>query len=219
MRQAPYLDTCTVGTDLRKLAMDGFPASNLLGCDLRRDFIEAGYRLFQDKETSPITFFTSDIFDLSTTQASEASTIPLREVKSLEDLKGRLTYIYTGALFHLFDEDMQYSLASRLALLLNLDQPAIIFGRHQGLLKAGLFDFPPTRFVLFVSLVHHQLLTLISVKDTDIHPIPGPSCGKRSSQSSRARIFATSRVSAQAYFSGTEHEYMFWSVNIASEVA
>ena len=96
--------------------MDGFPAGNLLGCDLRQDFIEAGYKLYQDKETCPITFFTSNIFDLSIAPSTEVSTTPLREVKSLEDLKGRLTYIYTGALFHLFDEDTQYALAYRLAL-------------------------------------------------------------------------------------------------------
>ena len=34
-----------MGTDVRKLVADGYPGANVLGCDLRRAFIDSGYTL------------------------------------------------------------------------------------------------------------------------------------------------------------------------------
>lgn len=143
-----------MGTDLRKLALDGFPATNLLGCDLRQGFIDAGHKLYQDKGTCQITFFTSDIFELSTTPPAEVPNTPIHMVKSLEDLRGRLTYVYTGALFHLFNERLQYTLASRLLLLLDFTKPVVIFGRHYGLPKEGVnHDFKLAYVLLYANSV------------------------------------------------------------------
>lgn len=125
-----------MGTDVRKLVHDGYPASNVLGCDLRQEFIDYGYELYSDKDKCAIRFFANDIFELpyptSNTRAGETL--------SLASLTGQLTHIYTGALFHLFDEPTQYALALRLTTLLKRDSGAIIFGRHQGLETEGLID-------------------------------------------------------------------------------
>ncbi|KAI0693936.1 hypothetical protein C8T65DRAFT_667456 [Cerioporus squamosus] len=133
-----FLDLgCMMGTDVRKLAYDGYPASHILGCDLREEYIELGYTLFRDKETCPIRFFASNVFDLPAsppaTGPDTSKALDIATVSDLSQLYGSLTHIYTGALFHLFDKESQYGLALRLARLLKHEPGAVIFGRHQGL--------------------------------------------------------------------------------------
>ncbi|KAI0764911.1 hypothetical protein C8Q74DRAFT_1450053 [Fomes fomentarius] len=142
-----FLDLgCMMGTDVRRLVHDGYPASRILGCDLRPEYIESGYTLFSDKGTCAIHFIAADIFDLptiiapSTASAEPAHTPDLGSVTDLSQLMGTLSHIYTGALFHLFDEETQYGLAVRLALLLKKTPGAVVFGRHQGLEKEGYID-------------------------------------------------------------------------------
>ncbi|KAI0635218.1 hypothetical protein C8Q77DRAFT_690272 [Trametes polyzona] len=139
---ALFLDLgCCMGTDVRKLVLDGYPAARVLGCDLRPEYIELGYELFGDADRCPIRFFTSNVFDLPTEPVNAAETLPdPSTVSDLSQLRGSLTHIYTGALFHLFDEETQYGLAVRLATLLRLCPGAVIFGRHQGLKEEGYID-------------------------------------------------------------------------------
>ncbi|EJF63731.1 hypothetical protein DICSQDRAFT_167780 [Dichomitus squalens LYAD-421 SS1] len=141
-----FLDLgCHMGTDLRKLVYDGYPASNVVGCDLRQEYFDFGYELFGDRDRCPIRFFAGNIFDLPDVAAHTAvvqETHPpnLASVDNLSQLRGNLTHIYTGALFHLFNEETQYQLAIRLALLLKRTPGAIVFGRHHGLEHAGKVD-------------------------------------------------------------------------------
>ncbi|KAM5537134.1 hypothetical protein V8D89_009280 [Ganoderma adspersum] len=144
-----FLDLgCHMGTDLRKLVCDGYPASNVIGCDLRRQYFDLGYELFGDADRCPIRFFAGNIFELSDAAApapdfaQETNHGPpdLTSVTNLSQLCGTLTHIYTGALFHLFNEETQYGLALRLAVLLKRSPGATVFGRHQGLEKAGIID-------------------------------------------------------------------------------
>ena len=134
-----------VGTDLRKLVFDGYPASNVIGCDLRPEYVDLGYELFGDRDRCPIRFITGNIFDLPdkaapTDVAEETSPPSLTSVNDLAQLRGALTHVYTGALFHLFDEETQYKLALRLALLVKRSPGAVIFGRHQGLKVEGMIE-------------------------------------------------------------------------------
>ncbi len=136
-----------VGTDLRKLVSDGYPASNVIGCDLRPQYFDFGYELFGDADRCPIRFFAGNIFDLPDNPsppgpdlAQETSPPGLASAINLSQLRGTLTHIYTGALFHLFDEEAQYMLAVRLAVLLKRSPGAMVFGRHQGLEKAGKIE-------------------------------------------------------------------------------
>ena len=52
-------------------------------------------------------------------------------MSSLSDLLGRVAVIYTGALFHLFEEEKQYDLAKRVATFVKHSPGTIIFGRHE----------------------------------------------------------------------------------------
>ncbi|KAF9567989.1 hypothetical protein CPC08DRAFT_702809 [Agrocybe pediades] len=138
---------CCMGTDLRKLVQDGYPTNktntNVYGVDLLPDFVSEGYKLYRDgPETStptPIKFFADDIFTVPLTADG-----PIAEgtASSLKDLRGKIDILYAGALFHLFDEEKQFALAERLAVLINTKYSAdrnnnevIIFGRHIGSLE------------------------------------------------------------------------------------
>jgi len=136
-----FLDIgCCMGTDVRKLVQDGYPAHHVFGCDIRPEFIRAGYDLYQDENDCRIRFFSSDVFDVPVNAASVKVDVPLPSVSNLSDLTNRVTHIYAGALFHLFDEATQYAIAVRMATLIRRGTGAIIFGRHQGLDPAGMID-------------------------------------------------------------------------------
>lgn len=129
-----------MGSDVRKLVLDGYPARNVAGVDLRQQFLDLGYRLYGS--SWDINFFTSDIFNVPYPFSKDASIddTPILDVKNLTQLRGRITHFYTGALFHLFDEATQYALALRVAELLKREPGAIVFGRHQGLSEAGYIN-------------------------------------------------------------------------------
>ena len=69
---------------------DGYTASNVLGCDLRQEFIDCGYELYQDESTCGIRFFPSDIFEVPYPAPIEAVTVELGRVEQLKQLVGRL---------------------------------------------------------------------------------------------------------------------------------
>jgi len=99
---------CCMGTDVRKASFDGFPGPQIFACDLLPEFIALGYKLFCDKNTQSIHFFAANIFSLPRpSHLAHISTpidTPISEVASLSDLVGRVSVVYTGSLFHLFDE-------------------------------------------------------------------------------------------------------------------
>ena len=141
-----------MGTDVRKLAYDGYPAARIFGCELRPEYIALGHELFNDSPAScAIRFLSGNVFDMPVSPSeSEPSPVPpgsLEMVTDLTQLHGKLTHIYAGALFHLFDEAVQRALAFRSALLLKRDTGAVIFGRHQGLEEAGMIDDHLGRYV------------------------------------------------------------------------
>ncbi|KIP09368.1 hypothetical protein PHLGIDRAFT_126378 [Phlebiopsis gigantea 11061_1 CR5-6] len=132
---------CCMGTDVRKLVADGYPAARVLGCDLRQSFLDFGYELFRDEDTCGIHFFPSDVFEVPYPgDSTPAPSIDVADVSDIVQLRGAVTHFYTGALFHLFDEQTQYALALRVAMLLKRAPGTVVFGRHQGLQEAGMID-------------------------------------------------------------------------------
>jgi len=151
--EAIFLDLgCCMGTDVRKLTRDGFPAERTVGCDIREAYITLGHKLYSDNSTScPIHFIVSDILDLSLNDSSRRSppppSAPLQAVAGLDDLVGKVKYIYTGSLFHLFNEETQLAIALRLIVLLKEKKDSgegspgnVIFGRQRGAEKEGTID-------------------------------------------------------------------------------
>lgn len=119
---------CCFGQELRKLIQDGAPSGNLHGSDLRREFVDLGYDLFRDKEREggKITWHVADIFD----DADPA----------WRNLGGKLSIVYTGSFFHLFDREEQLTVAKRVVSLLKAEPGVLLLGRQVGSEKAGDFD-------------------------------------------------------------------------------
>ncbi|KAH9852585.1 hypothetical protein C2E23DRAFT_189128 [Lenzites betulinus] len=142
-----FLDIgCCMGTDVRKLVHDGYPATQVLACDLVPEYIALGHELFADADRSAIRFLTSNALDLSPEPAPEDGAQlqsildPSAAISDLAQLRGALAHVYTGALFHLFDKETQLGLARRIAVLLRRRPGAVVFGRHQGLQEEGYVD-------------------------------------------------------------------------------
>lgn len=123
-REPIFLDlgTC-LGQDLRKLAFDGAPPSRLYGSDIEQAFIETGYELFRDEQKLPRNHFLcpADVFDES----------PENKLKILKD---KVDILNASAVFHLFDEASQISVARCCMRLLRKDAgcKSLVLGAHVG---------------------------------------------------------------------------------------
>jgi hypothetical protein len=115
-----------VGTDIREFLLDGGDAdgsNKLIAVDLRQDFIDLGQNLFKGP-TPGIEFRTTDLLDPADT--------------SLDDVKGKVTLLYTGAVFHLFQEDQQRVFAETIKTLLATEGEVAVFGWHGGAKEKGI---------------------------------------------------------------------------------
>lgn len=114
-----------MGTDVREFLLDGGDAkgsNRLIAVDLRQDFIDLGQELFKGP-TPGIEFRTANFLESSD--------------KNLDDLKGKVTLLYTGAVFHLFNEENQRTFANKIASLIARDKEVVVFGLHRGAAQKG----------------------------------------------------------------------------------
>lgn len=130
---------CCFGTDVRKAALDGWPASQIVATDIVPGFWELGHRLFRSSEASTeMAFLAGDILDEGflgifpptpiVGDRQVDTTIALKSLTSLSALRGRASAIYVSAVFHLFAETAQTHLARALAGLLAAHAGATVFG-------------------------------------------------------------------------------------------
>ncbi|KAJ7050171.1 hypothetical protein C8F01DRAFT_1345653, partial [Mycena amicta] len=137
---ALFLDLAlhAVGTEVRKLVVDGYPADNIVACDLHREFWDLGHELYKSTPaTFPVSFIAGDIFDekFFSLQASNTPSLEppaLGSLTTLTPLKGTVSIIHASSFFHLFDEQTQTTIARILASLLSPLPGSIIFGAHVG---------------------------------------------------------------------------------------
>ncbi|KLO19232.1 hypothetical protein SCHPADRAFT_818431 [Schizopora paradoxa] len=140
---------CCCGTDIRKVVADGVSAKNIVGTDLRPEFWDIGHRLYRSTpESFPVRFAAGDILDPSflslrdvvyedeTSENSDAE-LSVHNLTSLTPLLGRVSFIHTAALFHLFSEEDQLLVAKRFASLLSPVPGSMIFGWHAGRVVKG----------------------------------------------------------------------------------
>jgi hypothetical protein len=119
-----------VGTDVREWVLDGGDAggsNKVVAVDLRQDFIDLGETLFKGP-TKGIEFRVANLLDSSD--------------HTLDDVKGSFSVLYTGAVFHLFQEDEQKIFAEQIAGLLKVEGQAVAFGLHRGAKKKGFRQTP-----------------------------------------------------------------------------
>ncbi|KAI0344097.1 hypothetical protein BDW22DRAFT_1128383 [Trametopsis cervina] len=144
---ALFLDLgCGVGNDLRKVILDGFPSSQVIGSDLHPDFWEIGHTLFRSTpESFPTKFVPGDVFDPTfleprhiVTSVPDGPQPDLESLTTLTPLVGRVSVIHTSAFFHLFNEERQEELARLVGSLLSPEPGSIICGAHAGQPQKGL---------------------------------------------------------------------------------
>lgn len=116
---------CCFGQELRRLIFDGAPAENLYGADLRPEFFDLGYELFLDREKCQAKFIAADLFE---------------EPEELMALSGKLSIIYAGAFFHLFDRPQQLAVAKMVTKLLKPEVGSMVLGRQVGSVTPGVYE-------------------------------------------------------------------------------
>jgi len=140
-----------VGTDARRVVLDGWPSERVYAVDINKKLIDIGRSMFCDSPFSNgIIFVVGDIFadkfvdpslQPSWQKFHSNSFSSLRPPSTLHCFAGRFTAIYAGSWFHLFDRETQSDLAKRLLSLAALPtvkgKPTFIFGRHVGREPAG----------------------------------------------------------------------------------
>ena len=118
-----YLDLgCAFAQDIRRLVADGVDSSKCYGADLRLDFIELGYELFQDKETLKSKFIAADIFDVDS---------------SLKALQGKIDIVEASSFFHLFALEEQKTVARAVIELMSPRKDSLVVGRQVGKMEPG----------------------------------------------------------------------------------
>ena len=110
---------CCFGQDLRKLVVDGVPSSRVAGVELRRDFIDLGFELFQDRETFQGRMIAGDVFD-------ESLEAPIRV------LDGSVDFVHVASFLHLFGWDGQIEAGMRLVRFLRDRIGTMVLGRQVG---------------------------------------------------------------------------------------
>ncbi|KAF9485220.1 hypothetical protein BDN70DRAFT_824365 [Pholiota conissans] len=135
---------CCFGNDVRKAVLDGWRIENVIASDLRQGFWDYGHDLFKSTpESFPVAFVAGDAFDAAMikprgpfitdediSSLSSDVTPPLKELRSLTPLQGKVSAIHASALFHLFSEKKQLELARQVASLLSPEKGSVIFGQH-----------------------------------------------------------------------------------------
>jgi SAM-dependent methyltransferase len=114
---------CGLGQDIRKLVLDGAPAENIYGSDIREGFIQQGYELFRDQTTLHTKFLIGDFFGSP----------------ALDEIDKKVDIIYGGSFFHLFDWGGQMKAFRRAVELLKPRKGSLIVGEQVGHTRPGEF--------------------------------------------------------------------------------
>lgn len=112
---------------------------------------DLGHKLFRSTpDTYPVRFLEGDILDprflavtpplRETPTPSALPVIGLKNLASLNPLRGRVAAIYAGTFFHLFSADQQHQIAKLLAGLLSPESGSIILGVHNGATTKGYWQ-------------------------------------------------------------------------------
>ena len=120
---------CCFGQDLRKLVVDGAPGSQLVGIELRAEFIDLGYDLFIDRDTYQGRFVAGDIFEDTPGSA-------------MKSLNGTIDIVHIALFLHLFGWEGQLKAAVRLMGFLKDKPGTTILGRQTGSSKPGEYPLP-----------------------------------------------------------------------------
>jgi 2-polyprenyl-3-methyl-5-hydroxy-6-metoxy-1,4-benzoquinol methylase len=117
---------CCMGTDLRKMIVDGAIPENVCGIDIEGTFITLGYDLFDDKAIMHDKFFVMNILDKNNWPTSFRT--------QLFDIA------YCGSVFHLLSEEDGGMLVANLKEMLS--DGAVFLGKCVGTSKDHAIEVP-----------------------------------------------------------------------------
>lgn len=162
------LTDTTVGTDARVVAVQGWPAANVVATDIQAgegrfpislatipkvkyctDFWNLGNKLFCSTNlTFPAKLVPGDILNSTHLDvapvldaAIDTSDTPnplLSTLTSLNRLRGHVSALHAGAFFHLFTEEQQTHIVRALAGLLSPEPGSMIVGTQSGAHEKGI---------------------------------------------------------------------------------
>ncbi|KAF5355072.1 hypothetical protein D9756_005754 [Leucocoprinus leucothites] len=152
---------CCFGNDFRKAIRDGIPAEHVIASDLQGAFWHLGKELFKitpESKSYRASFIAGDV-----TRSEFLAAVPpftkdsppicerpkdLHKVKTLNELQGHVSAIFTGAFFHLFEEETQTEIARKLAGLLSPEPGSMLLSVQGGTKEAGIWN--PTGSIRFM---------------------------------------------------------------------
>lgn len=118
-----FLDLgCCFGQDIRWLTFLGAPSENMTGFDLRPEFLDLGYELYQDKSTLKSKLIAGDFFDRKCGLSEKSFDL-----------------IFASSFFHLFNWEEQVESLSKAVRLLKPKKDSLIFGRQIGAVEAAVY--------------------------------------------------------------------------------
>jgi len=125
---ARYLDIgCAIGQDMRYLALDGCPSTNMFGLEKVEGFVDASYDFFGDRQTLATRFIIADLMD-RTNQDAEA-------------LKGTVDVAHVGMFLHLWDLEGQTQACERITEFMSSKPGTLVVGNSVGRTKAGIWEW------------------------------------------------------------------------------
>ncbi|KAG0123783.1 hypothetical protein HOY82DRAFT_494850 [Tuber indicum] len=148
---AKLLDVgCCFGQAIRKLVVDGAPAANLYGMDLRPEFIDLGYELFLDRGTLSAHFIAPvDMLLLGEGGGAAGD-------ESVSRLAGKMDIIHLGQFLHLFNWQEQVRAATNVAGFLSPAKGSLIVGHQVGSVITGEFPLPWVEDKVHTVFVHDE---------------------------------------------------------------
>lgn len=114
---------CCFGQEIRFLADQGISGNQLFGCDLEHVFIDLGYRLFRDQDRLKASFAVGDLC---------ADEVLFLDSEIVQKLNGKIDIVFASSLFHMWDWNTQFKVASRLVNLCRQRPGVMITGRQLG---------------------------------------------------------------------------------------
>ncbi|KAF4912204.1 Methyltransferase trt5 [Colletotrichum viniferum] len=116
---AKHLDiACCVGQDIRKLVYDGVPSETIVGVEIEKGFIDAGYELFRDKQSLHTNFVVADVVE--------------DKDGVLETMVCQFDSAHLGMCLHLWDREDQLKALRRIIQLLKSEPGVAILGHTIG---------------------------------------------------------------------------------------
>ena len=103
---------CNIGTDIRKMVLDGAESEKTIGVDIDKAYFELGYQFYEDEDRLKTKFLVKDLTELG------------------QSLDQKLDIVHAGSLLHLLTDEQNRTLVK--FIYEHLNSSGVFFGRALG---------------------------------------------------------------------------------------